>query len=124
MSLQRFTMSRRRKLCHLRAILHLMVALLSVVLAINAAKDDDITPQRTFGGHPFEVYSVAFSPIGKTLASGGADLSSRLKPGEIMLWDVRRAGSGTPSRGMSEASGQWRSRQAARLWHPAVLTRL
>ena len=45
-------------------------------------------PRRTLTGHHFEVYSMAFSPDGKTLASGGGYLSSDLKPGEIMLWEM------------------------------------
>ncbi len=35
----------------------------------------------TLSGHPSWVYSVAFSPDGKTLASGSSDTT-------IKLWDV------------------------------------
>jgi serine/threonine protein kinase/Tol biopolymer transport system component len=45
-------------------------------------------PLRVLSGHRFEVYTVAFSPDGKTLASGGGYFSADLKPGEIMIWDV------------------------------------
>ncbi len=43
-------------------------------------------PLLTLTGHNSVVYSVAFSPDSKTVASGGGDLE---KPGEVILWDVR-----------------------------------
>jgi WD40 repeat protein len=60
----------------------------AAVAARAAAVADDIKPLRTLEGHHFEVYSVAFSPDGKTLASGGGYFSADLKPGEVFLWDV------------------------------------
>jgi WD40 repeat protein len=72
----------------LRAILSLLVAASVSVAVRPTALGDDPKPLRVLGGHRFEVYSVAFSPDGKTLASGGGYLGPDLKPGEIMLWDV------------------------------------
>jgi WD40 repeat protein len=72
----------------LRAFLSLLLAVSASVAVRPAALADDPRPLRVLSGHRFEVYSVAFSPDGKTLASGGGYLGPELKPGEIMLWDV------------------------------------
>lgn len=72
----------------LRAILSFLVAMSALIAVRPAALADDPRPIRVLGGHRFEVYSVALSPDGKTLASGGGYLGPDLKPGEIMLWDV------------------------------------
>ncbi len=72
----------------LSAILSLLLAVSASVGVGPAALADDPRPIRVLGGHRFEVYSVEFSPDGKTLASGGGYLGPDLKPGEIMLWDV------------------------------------
>jgi Tol biopolymer transport system component len=88
MSLPRSTITCLRVPSRLRAMLPLLVAVSAAVAVRPTAVADDTKPQRTLGGHRFEVHSVAFSPDGKTLASGGGYFSADLKPGEIMLWDV------------------------------------
>lgn len=67
-----------------------LAPLVAVMLSLlpQAVRAGEPKPLRTLNGHRFEVYSVAFSPDGKALASAGGDLSSDLKPGEIYLWDV------------------------------------
>ncbi len=43
-------------------------------------------PFVTLAGHKSPVWTVAFSPDGKTLATGGSDTAGR--PGELKIWDV------------------------------------
>jgi WD40 repeat protein len=88
--------------CHpipsrLRAILALLVAVSASVAVPPAALADDPRPIRVLGGHRFEVYSVAFSPDAKIIASGGGYLGPDLKPGEIMLWDDGAKGKARPT---------------------------
>jgi WD40 repeat protein len=44
--------------------------------------------KRTLTGHAFSVVALAFSPDGKTLASGTGSWLPDGAPGEIKLWDV------------------------------------
>ena len=57
----------------------LLALMLTGTLATPAAGQPK--PPKTLKGHTREVFSVAFSPDGKTVASGSADQS-------IKLWDV------------------------------------
>ena len=60
------------------------------------------------------VNSVAFSPDGKTLASGSAD-------GTVRLWDVATHQQiGSPLTGHSGQSTRWRSARTARPWPAAA----
>ncbi|HKB37932.1 MAG TPA: serine/threonine-protein kinase, partial [Gemmataceae bacterium] len=45
-------------------------------------------PRAILSGHTRRVWSVAFSPDGKTLASVSGDWEQRQEPGEVKLWDV------------------------------------
>ena len=67
-----------------------------------------------FTGHTGTVYSVAFSPDGKTLASGSDDHTVR-------LWDVAtRRQIGDPLTGHPARSRRWRSARTARPWPAAA----
>ena len=57
----------------MRAIsgLSIVIAVLAAAAPLSAcAPDEDLKPETTLVGHTAPVYSVAFSPDGKTLASG------------------------------------------------------
>jgi WD40 repeat protein len=69
-----------------RAMLWLGVAWLSLV-AMSPLSAQQAT--NTLQGHTDSVLSVAFSPDGKTLASGGGAIhAGEYNPGELKLWDV------------------------------------
>src|SRR5262245_27640993 len=78
----------RRETSPRRPPLTRLTAALLVPFAVATVPAQEPTPRRTLAGHRYEVYSVAFSPDGKTLASGGGYFSADLKPGEVFLWDV------------------------------------
>jgi hypothetical protein len=58
----------------------------------GAAWAQEPKPRATLTGHARGVTSVAFSPDGKLLASGGA--SPMEGPGEIFLWDMEMGNKG------------------------------
>src|SRR5690349_19070705 len=61
----------------------LSVACLGLPLSPLSAQEPKL--RATLTGHAEAVWSVAFSPDGKTLASGGGFAGT---PGDIRLWDV------------------------------------
>ena len=63
------------------AALYLLVYLMSIGLAFGQTTDERKLELIVQTGHPDFVYSVAFSPDGNILASGGSD-------GNIKLWSV------------------------------------
>ena len=63
--------------------------LLVLLLAVAAARPGRGAEPRTLTGHTGWVGAVAFSPDGKTLATGGRDKAVR-------LWDVASALKSTP----------------------------
>ena len=80
----------------------------------------DVATDRPIGGpltgHAGGVFAVAFSPDGKTLASGNSD-------GTITLWNVATDRPiGGPLTGHAGGSPRWRSARTARPWPPATAT--
>lgn len=66
-----------------RLLSWILVAAFCSVLASALAAQQEV---RTLRGHNTHVTSVAFSPDGKTIASGDAYVA---RPGKVILWDAQ-----------------------------------
>jgi WD40 repeat protein len=63
---------------------------LALVLAVASARGDELRPRKPLGEHKEGVHCLAFSPDGKTLASGSYRFDERehRREGEVRLWDL------------------------------------
>src|SRR5262245_31450598 len=69
---------------------HLTLPTLALLALAGGAVGQEMKPRAVLQGHAEQVECCAFSPDGKTLASGGRgyDATTRTRWGEMRLWDV------------------------------------